>query len=166
MQRFGVFSTQSWYLNLSPWQRDLVRIGLELYAREERMKSGYDDYSYVVFPIAKAYEGFLKQYFYDLGFIDYMTYSDRRFRIGRVLNPDVSPSRQDEFWMYGRLAQMCGAGLARGLWVSGCSVETKSSIITQIINGSWHSVKQATILRCLLLQWSRRINVKLRILNK
>ncbi len=116
MQRFGVFSTQSWYLNLSPWQRDLVRIGLELYAREERMKSGYDDYSYVVFPIAKAYEGFLKQYFYDLGFIDYMTYSDRRFRIGRVLNPDVSPSRQDEFWMYGRLAQMCGAGLARGLW--------------------------------------------------
>ena len=116
MQSFGLIYTQEWYINLQLWQKDLVRTSLELFAREERMNSSFDDYSFVVFPMAKAYEGFLKQYFYDLGFITRETYLDKRFRIGRGLNPDLNPSRQDEQWVYGRVREACGEETGRLLW--------------------------------------------------
>ncbi len=47
------------------------------------------DYSYLVFPIAKAYEGFLKKLFLDLKFINHHEYADDHFRIGRMLSPHL-----------------------------------------------------------------------------
>ena len=47
----------------------------------------FHDYSFVVFPTAKAYEGFLKKMFFDLGFITEEDYRGKRFRIGKALNP-------------------------------------------------------------------------------
>jgi len=116
MQRFRSILTQSWFINLSLWQQELVHITLELYEREERMDSAFSDYSFVVFPIGKAYEGFLKQYFFDLQLIDVKTYADKRFRIGRALNPDVHPDHQDSFWLFDRIKTMCGLELAMSLW--------------------------------------------------
>ena len=116
MQRFAVIFTQNWYLNLHSWQKELIQIAIELYSREERMHSSFTDYSFIVFPMAKAYEGFLKQYFYNMGLIDERTYNDKRFRIGRALNPDLDPSRRDDQWMYGRIMEMCGVHVARQLW--------------------------------------------------
>jgi len=63
MTRFELFFTQSWYLQMQTWERELVRTSVELFAREERMHSFFADYSFVVFPMSKAYEGFLKQLF-------------------------------------------------------------------------------------------------------
>jgi hypothetical protein len=116
MQRFGSMYSQPWYISLPIWQKELVRTTLELYAREERMESGFTDYAFVLFPMAKAYEGFLKSFFYNTGLITRDTYTDKRFRIGKALNPDVHPSRRDEFWLFGRLADMCGSELSRQLW--------------------------------------------------
>ncbi len=116
MQRFSLFYTQEWYVGLHVWQKELVRTSLELYAREERMKSGFADYSFLVFPMAKAYEGFLKQYLLDLGFITQEVYMDKRFRIGRSLNPDINPSHRDDQWVYGKIQQLCGESLGRELW--------------------------------------------------
>jgi hypothetical protein len=45
------------------------------------------DYSYLVFPFSKAYEGFLKKLFLDLGLIKEDEYYGDRIRIGRILNP-------------------------------------------------------------------------------
>jgi hypothetical protein len=116
MQRFNLFYTQSWYQYLSPQERAQVQIGLELYAREERLKSSFSDYSFIVFPFSKAYEGFLKRYFFDLGLISEEIYHSPRFRIGRALNPDLSPSQQDELWLYQRIVEQCDADVAHSLW--------------------------------------------------
>ncbi len=116
MQSLNLYYTQDWYVMMSDWQKELVRITLELLSREERLKSNFADYSFLVFPIAKAYEGFLKDFFYKLNFISRETYTDRRFRIGKALNPDMSPSHRDEEWLYDQIAQSCGSQLARDMW--------------------------------------------------
>jgi len=57
------------------------------WSKDER--SRLHDYSFVAFPIAKAYEGFLKKLFYDLGFINEDDYFGKRFRVGKSLNPSL-----------------------------------------------------------------------------
>lgn len=116
MQRFRAVLMQPWFQQLSEWQRELIQTSLELYEREERMHSAFSDYSFVVFPISKAFEGFIKQYLFDLGLINAVTYADKRFRIGRALNPDVNPNRRDEWWLFDDVQQMCGRDIARALW--------------------------------------------------
>ncbi len=116
MQRFELFFTQSWYLRMAAWEKELVRTSVELFAREERLHSFFTDYSFVVFPMAKAYEGFLKQYFYDLHLISLVLFKDKKFRIGRALNPDINPARRDHDWVYGQLQEICGEATSRDLW--------------------------------------------------
>ena len=116
MQRFRLVLAQHWFTQLSFWQQELIQTSIELYEREERMVSSFSDYSFVVFPISKGYEGFLKQYLFDLQLIDARTYADKRFRIGRALNPDVSPHRQDEYWLFDDIKRICGAELAHSMW--------------------------------------------------
>ena len=116
MQRFGLYYSQDWYVTLSSWQKELVRTSLELYAREERLKSNFADYSFLVFPMAKGYEGFLKDFFYKVGLIDSSTFTDKRFRIGKAINPDINPTHRDNEWLYNDIARMCGPELARGMW--------------------------------------------------
>lgn len=47
------------------------------------------DYSYLVFPVAKMYEGFLKKLFLDLGLVTEERYQSEHFRIGSALNPNL-----------------------------------------------------------------------------
>jgi hypothetical protein len=116
MQRFNIFYSQDWYVILTSWQKELVRTTFELVAREERMQSHFDDYSFLVFPMAKAYEGFLKDFFYKTNLISKDIYMDKRFRIGKALNPDIRPDRRDDEWLYSKIAQLCGVELAKQLW--------------------------------------------------
>lgn len=52
-------------------------------------KDKFHDYSFVVFPAAKAYEGFLKKLFLDLKLISDIDYYGKHFRIGKALNPSL-----------------------------------------------------------------------------
>ena len=72
--------------------RDLVGESYLLLEREERLNENLHDYSFVVFPMAKAYEGFLKKLFFDLGLINKRQYQGDRFRVGKSLNPNL-PTR-------------------------------------------------------------------------
>ena len=99
--------TRAWgYMDES--MRDLLAQSYALLEREsgrvEEYK--YHDYSFVVFPAAKAFEGFLKKVFLDLGFINKFQYGGDRFRIGRALNPDL-PIRYRWDWVYGKMAIRC-----------------------------------------------------------
>ncbi len=118
-----------WFSALEISQQELIKLSYFLYQREAglgglgsasalagRVNRGLYDYSFVVFPIAKAYEGFLKQYLYDLQLIDERTFVGRRFRIGRAMNPDIRESQQDEFWLYDDLELLCGKQTAHVLW--------------------------------------------------
>jgi hypothetical protein len=110
------YLTKNWYEFLEDEGKSLVRLSLNLLEREERLRSSLSDYSFVVFPIAKAYEGFLKQFLYAQGLIDRNQFEHRQFRIGRSLNPDVSFRHQDEFWLYDDIANACSEDLAREMW--------------------------------------------------
>lgn len=106
-----------WISQLDIQQKQLVEVAIELYEREFDQKDNkLEDYSFIVFPMSKAYEGFLKQKFYQFRLIDKHSYEGKRFRIGRALNPDISVNAKDKYWIYDDLAKMCGDSLSRELW--------------------------------------------------
>jgi len=96
--------------------RDLARQTYELLNREELKVAGGEkeqhDYAFVVFSLAKAYEGFLKRVFLDMKMIDRRQYFGEYFRIGRALNPSL-PKRLRSGWVYGRLVAWCGGDATR-----------------------------------------------------
>ncbi len=106
----------TWYVFLEDEAKILVTQSVELVERERRMNSLFHDYSFVVFPMAKAYESFLKKFLYTIGLIDRLQYEHRQFRIGRSLNPDIPNRFRDNQWYYGDLSNACGEELARRLW--------------------------------------------------
>ena len=55
------------------------------------------DYSYLVFPFSKAYEGFLKKLFLDLGLIKEDEFYGDDIRIGRILNPHFIHEHENVF---------------------------------------------------------------------
>jgi len=102
---------------LSEGQRGLIEEGLYLL---EDVKKHQDvritDYSYLVFPFAKAYEGFLKKLFLDIGFIPQHVYEGDHFRIGRALNPHLEKKLRHES-VYDRISSHTGnTQLADKLW--------------------------------------------------
>ncbi len=116
MQRLDIFETYPVFGYLEDWQQQLVRLSFTLWQREQASHSRFLDYSYIVFPMAKAYEGFLKQWLLDLKLISDEMYRSKRFRIGRAINPDVKTSQRDTEWVYDDLEQVCGPEVAREIW--------------------------------------------------
>jgi len=79
-------------------------------------KKEFHDYSFVVFPAAKAYEGFLKKLFFELNFITEDDYYGKHFRIGKALNPSLPKEMMHE-GVYNKIAKYCGGNeLADTLW--------------------------------------------------
>lgn len=74
------------------------------------------DFSFVVFPIAKAYEGFLRDYFFQVGLIPEREYQSKHFRIGRSFNPDLPNRLRTEEWIFDDVANACSPEVARNLW--------------------------------------------------
>lgn len=74
-----------------------------------------NDYSFVVAPAAKAYEGYLKDFFFDLDIIDENSYHSDRFRVGKTLNPSL---RYKRYSIFKKLADLHDDGeqLAETLW--------------------------------------------------
>lgn len=105
-----------WYKTLGDQEKRLVSTAVELYEQESQVDHDHADYSFVVFSMSKAYEGFLKKRFYLMGLIDRKTFVGKRFRIGKALNPDIHPRSRDKYWLYDDLSEMCGSQMARKLW--------------------------------------------------
>jgi len=74
-----------------------------------------NDYSFIVSPAAKAYEGFLKDFFLKINIIDDYNYQSDRFRVGKTLNPSL---RYKRFSIYQKLIDLDEKGeeLAEKLW--------------------------------------------------
>lgn len=73
----------------------------------------FHDFSFVVFPTAKAYEGFLKKMFLDLRFISKEDYLGKRFRIGKALNPYLEEKFRDRESVYDKLVKYCSGPSTR-----------------------------------------------------
>jgi hypothetical protein len=101
---------------LSPQQRALAGDGEFLVADSLHHKDKEPtDFSYLVFPYAKMYEGFLKQLFLDLNFISEHDYYSNHFRIGKVLSPHIA-QRLGGRSVYLLVENKYGKELAARLW--------------------------------------------------
>ncbi len=109
-------TTEHWFAQIPRRPQELLRLSLDLFQREVEEQTAYSDYSFVLFSAAKAYEGFLKHYFFTQGLISKKTYEGKRFRIGRALNPDIHPKGRDEYWLYDDVSKHCGTEVAIELW--------------------------------------------------
>ena len=78
---------------------------------------GATDFSYIVFPFSKAYEGFLKRFFLDLDIIKEDEYYGDDIRIGRILNPTFMVEKQNIFEKLCSLPEG-DKKLAEGLWMA------------------------------------------------
>ncbi len=102
---------------LSAGQKGLIEGGLYLLNDiKAHPDINISDYSYLVFPFAKAYEGFLKKLFLDLKFIPQHVYEGDHFRIGRALNPHLEKFLRHES-IYDKIVHLTGDKiLADELW--------------------------------------------------
>lgn len=60
-------------------------------------KVNVSDFSYLVFPFAKAYEGFMKKLFLDTGVINEKDFYGDEIRIGRILSPRYRKAHAKDF---------------------------------------------------------------------
>lgn len=102
------------WLYLSIHLQDLIKDGEQLLTYSKNMK-GVSDYSFLVFPFSKAYEGFLKKIFLDLKLINEDNYYSDDLRIGRILNPHYIKSEES---VYEKLSyhEKGGGDISRNLW--------------------------------------------------
>lgn len=101
---------------MSKGQQDLLMQGQ--YLLDKVIKEGkynFDDYSFLVFPFAKAYEGFLKQLLLDVKFITHLDYISDHFRLGKVLSPHMMQKLGDRS-VYEKIVQSSGRDLADSIW--------------------------------------------------
>lgn len=101
---------------LLPEQREIVEDCQKLIEDAHRHPKELSDYAYVVFPLAKVYEGFLKKFLLDSGLIDERQYGSDHFRIGKVLNPNL-PGHMRLEGLYDKIcAQVGNRDLADRFW--------------------------------------------------
>ncbi len=106
-----------WWNYIEEDLRELLNESQMLCNKVEVWDEKFHDYAFVVFPAAKAYEGFLKKLFLDLGFISSDDYYGKRFRIGKALNPNLEKFLREKESVYDKLVEYCqGKGLADNLW--------------------------------------------------
>jgi len=99
---------------LSQDQQELIE-DVEIVLKRIELKDHISDYSFLVAPVAKAYEGFVKDFFLKIGLISDNDYESDRFRVGKTLNPSL---RYKRFSIFQKLADFHqdGEELAESLW--------------------------------------------------
>src|SRR3989338_4846140 len=118
MDKLGrlVLKTSAFWLYLSQNQKDLVREGQ--YLMEDIIKDQayqFKDYSFLIFPFAKAYEGFLKQLFKDVGFISHLDFISDHLRLGKLMSPNLM-GRLGDRSIYKKIRQTVSEDLAAKIW--------------------------------------------------
>lgn len=101
---------------LSPTQKDLILEGNFLMNDVIRHANySFKDYSFLVFPYGKAFEGFLKKIFLDLGYISHLDYISDHFRLGKMMSPHLV-ERLGERSLYLQMKNHGGQQLADEVW--------------------------------------------------
>ncbi|MCX6730688.1 MAG: hypothetical protein NTZ55_02475 [Candidatus Roizmanbacteria bacterium] len=101
---------------LSQTQKDLIDEGQ--YLMNEVIPDHayrFKDYSFLIFPFAKSYEGFLKQLFKDVGFMSHLDYISDHLRLGKLLSPHLI-SKLGEKSLYEKIRINGSRELAETIW--------------------------------------------------
>lgn len=105
-----------WWGYLEEDLQELLKTAILLTKDVSEWSEELHDYSFVVFPASKAYEGFLKKLFFDLKFISDKDFWGKRFRVGKALNPSLNRSRYKNESVYDKLVALTNKDLADQLW--------------------------------------------------
>jgi hypothetical protein len=111
-----VLRTSEFWLYLSQTQKDLILEGQ--YLMNDVIKNHayqFKDYSFLVFPFAKVYEGFLKQLFRDTKLISHLDYISDHLRLGKLLSPNLI-GRLGVKSLYLKIENKYGRDLADKVW--------------------------------------------------
>ncbi len=130
-----IMRTSDFWQYLSQNQKDLILEGQ--YLMNDIIKDQayqFKDYSFLVFPFAKAYEGFLKQLFKDCKFISHLDYISDHLRLGKLMSPHLI-SRLGERSLYKKIEEKIDRQLAERIW------ETWRSGRNQIFHYFPHNIK-------------------------
>ena len=107
-----------WWNDINKDLKDLLSEAVLLLEKVLNWEEKFYDYSFIVFPAAKAYEGFLKDVFLDEGLISEEDYYGKRFRIGKALNPSLK-RRFGKKTVYEKIIDQCGGKpLADEMWMT------------------------------------------------
>lgn len=113
-----ISTTTLFWQYLSQSQKDLLQEGQ--YLMQDIIKDQayqFKDYSFLIFPFAKAYEGFLKQLFKDIGFISHLDYISDHLRLGKLLSPHLQEKLLDRS-LYKKICEKAGPELAEQIWLT------------------------------------------------
>ncbi len=106
-----------WWSYIHEDIQELLKESALLLSRVPNWGDKFHDYAFIVFPAAKAYEGFLKKLFLDMGFITNEDYYGKRFRVGKALNPALEKHLREGESVYDKIEKFCGGKeLADKLW--------------------------------------------------
>jgi hypothetical protein len=115
--RSSDLKSKVWWSYLEEDLQELIITAIRLIEEVSDWEDGFHDYAFIVFPAAKAYEGFLKKLFLDLNLIEKSDYYGKQFRVGKSLNPSLPKRLQDADYVYDDLVAFCkGDDLAKRLW--------------------------------------------------
>lgn len=108
----------AWLNHVADVERQLLIEADYLLDREKKAAASawIVDYGFLVYPAAKAYEGFLKTYLYRNGLITPERYQSEHFRIGKALNPDLPFKFREDGWVWDDLARLYGDDIPARLW--------------------------------------------------
>lgn len=101
---------------LSQQQKDLLLEGQ--YLMNDIIKDNayhFKDYSFLVFPFAKAYEGYLKQIFRDVKFISHLDYISDHLRLGKLMSPNLAMKLGDRS-LYEKMKASVDVDFADEVW--------------------------------------------------
>jgi len=105
---------KAWWEYLGEDLRELLNESQYLLKEAENID--VHDYSFIIFPAAKAYEGFLKKIFFDLKFITEEDFYGKHFRIGKSLNPSLPMEFRRDQVFDKIVAHVGGRDLPEFLW--------------------------------------------------
>jgi len=101
---------------LSQNQKELILEGQ--YLMDDIIKDHafhFKDYSFLIFPFAKAYEGYLKKLFLDIKFISHLDYISDHLRLGKLMSPNLTIKLGDRS-LYKMVEKRAGKELADQIW--------------------------------------------------
>jgi hypothetical protein len=112
MSSFQLFDEAKKFL--TPHQQNFLT-DVETILKKINLDDQIHDYAFFVAPIAKAYEGFLKDFFLKISIISENDYESDHFRVGKTLNPSL---RYKRFSVFQKLSDIHenGEELAENLW--------------------------------------------------
>jgi hypothetical protein len=106
-----------WWVFLEKDLQGLFKEAEVLAERVANWDQKFHDYSFIVFPAAKGFEGFLKKVFLDRKFITEDNFYGKRFRVGKALNPSLDRRSREKEGVYDQIVEFCeGRQTADAMW--------------------------------------------------